>query len=119
MDVLNELISPALFTDKNLHALVVGRMVNISLEHGNSAASCFAYVWAGAVLRANFGDYPAGFQLRQARPRPRGAERTGPLQGARLRGVFGTLIAPWTRHFRHGLPTAAARLRNGAGSAAT
>ena len=63
MDVLNELISPAVLTDKNLHALVVGRMVNLSLENGNSDASCFAYVWAGGILGANFGNYSACFSF--------------------------------------------------------
>jgi len=35
MDVLAELLPPALFTDTNLHCLVIARMANVSLEHGN------------------------------------------------------------------------------------
>ena len=35
MDVLTSLVTPALFTDENLRCLVIGRMGNLSLEHGN------------------------------------------------------------------------------------
>jgi predicted ATPase len=34
-------------------------MVNLSLEHGNSDASCYAYPLLGAVLGSEFGDYRA------------------------------------------------------------
>ena len=51
---LIEIVMPAMFTDENLHALVVCRMVNLSLEHGNSDASCFAYVSLGMLAGAAF-----------------------------------------------------------------
>ena len=38
-------LSAALFCDENLSPLVICCMVNLSLEHGNSGGSCFAYVW--------------------------------------------------------------------------
>jgi predicted ATPase len=44
LDVLTEIVTPAFFTDQNLCALVLCRMVNLSLEHGNCDASCYAYV---------------------------------------------------------------------------
>src|SRR6266852_5230214 len=46
-DVLTKVVPPALFTDPNLLSLVICRMVNLSLEHGNSDGSCFAYVFLG------------------------------------------------------------------------
>ena len=63
MDVLTAVVSPALFTDENLLCLVICRMANLSLEHGNSDASCFAYVWLGMLLGPRFGDYRAGFRF--------------------------------------------------------
>ena len=45
--------------------LVICRMVNLSLEHGNSDASCFAYVWLGMIAGPHFGDYQAGFRFGQ------------------------------------------------------
>ena len=40
LDVLTKVVPPALFTDENLYSLAICRMVNLSLEHGNSDASC-------------------------------------------------------------------------------
>jgi predicted ATPase len=52
MDVLSEVVTPALFCDENLSSLVICRMVNLSLEHGNSDGSCFAYVMVCRHSRA-------------------------------------------------------------------
>ena len=38
---MNDVVPPALFTDRNLLSLVICRMVNLSLEHGNSDAIVF------------------------------------------------------------------------------
>src|SRR5260370_8192621 len=61
MDVLAKVMPPALFTDKNLQCLVLGRMANLSLEYGNCDGSCLGYVWLGGVLGTFFGDYRPGF----------------------------------------------------------
>ena len=83
MDVLTALVAPAWHADPNLRSLVIGRAVNLSLEHGNSDASCYAYsvlsTVLGAVLRRVQGRIP----IRPARPRPRGT-RARPLQGPRV-----------------------------------
>src|SRR5712692_1378448 len=63
MDVLNAVVAPALWTDENLFCLVICRMANLSLEHGNSDGSCFAYVCLGMLLGHRFGNYPAGFSF--------------------------------------------------------
>jgi predicted ATPase len=49
LDVLVEVLSAELFCDENLSSLVICRMVNLSLEHGNSGGSCFAYVWFAII----------------------------------------------------------------------
>ena len=65
IDVLAEVVTPALFYDENLSSLVICRMVNLSLQHGNSDASCFAYVWFGIMkLVRRFGNYKGGFRIR-------------------------------------------------------
>ena len=77
-------VAPALFTDENLRCLVIGRMANLSLEHGNSDASCLAYALLGTVLgpdsattRRGIGFGKLGLDLvRKA--------RVGPLQGSCL-----------------------------------
>ncbi|HEX3482692.1 MAG TPA: AAA family ATPase, partial [Kofleriaceae bacterium] len=65
MDVLALAQSPVLFTDKKLHSLVICRMVNLSIEHGNSDGSGIGYAWLGALLRPRFGNHWAGIRFGQ------------------------------------------------------
>src|SRR5260221_9099689 len=67
MDVLAKVMPPALFTDKNLQCLVLGRMANLSLEYGNCDGSCLGYVWLGGGLGTFFGGYPAGVRFGKLR----------------------------------------------------
>ena len=101
LDVLTEVVTPALFTDEDLLALVICRMVNISLEHGNSDGSCFAYVWLGMIAGPHFDNYDAGFQfgrLGYELVEKRGLHRFQ----ARTYMSFGNLVMPWTRHVETG-----------------
>ena len=101
LDVLTEAVTPALFTDDNLLSLVICRMVNLSLEHGNSDGSCFAYVWLGMIAGPHFGNYEAGFrfgQLGYDLVEKRGLQRFQ----ARTYMSFGNLVMPWTRHVKTG-----------------
>ena len=101
LDLLTRVVPPALFTDANLLSLVTCRMVNLSLERGNSDGSCFAYVWLGVIAGPHFGNYKAGFrfgrlgyELIEKRGLKRFQARTGM--------VFGNLVVPWTKHVRVG-----------------
>jgi PAS domain S-box-containing protein len=101
LNVLTEVVTPALFTDKNLLSLVICRMVNLSLEHGNSDGSCFAYVWLGMILGPHFGDYETGFRfgrLGYDLVEKRGLHR----YQARAYMSFGNLVMPWTKHIQTG-----------------
>jgi PAS domain S-box-containing protein len=99
MDVLTVLVSPAWYIDDNLRRLIIGRMANLSLEYGNSDASCLAYTVLGTVLGPDFGDYAAGYrfvQLGLDLVERRGLDRFK----ARVYLGFGN----WTRHVRAGRP---------------
>jgi PAS domain S-box-containing protein len=101
MDVLSAVVSPALFTDENLLCLVICRMANLSLEHGNSDGSCFAYVWLGMILGPHFGDYMAGFRFGKLGldlVEHRGLRR----YEARVYLIFGHRVIPWTQPIRNG-----------------
>src|SRR6202021_1208915 len=63
LDVLTEVVTPALFTDRNLLSLVICRMVNLSLEHGNSDGSCFAFVFLAMIAGPHFDEYEGGFKF--------------------------------------------------------
>jgi PAS domain S-box-containing protein len=101
MDVLAQVMSCPFFTDMNLRCLVLGRMANLSLEHGNCDASCYAYVWLGMTLGPHFGDYGAGFRFGKLSVdlvEKRGLDRFK----ARVEVSFGYRVIPWTRHLRTG-----------------
>ena len=105
MDVLTSLVTPALFTDENLRCLVIGRMGNLSLEHGNSDTSCYAYTAVGNVLG-----------LTSATTRPVSASASSGLTWSEQPGMdrlkarvylaFGNLAKPSPRHVRTGRPLA-------------
>jgi predicted ATPase len=101
LDVLTEVVTPALFTDRNLLSLVICRMVNLSLERGNSDGSCFAYVWLGMIAGPHFDNYEAGFRF--GRLGYELVERRGLHRyQARTYMSFGNLVMPWMRHVRTG-----------------
>jgi len=105
MDVLASLVTPALFTDQNLRCLVIGRMGNVSLEHGNCDTSPYAYTAVGTVLGPYLGNYKAGFRFGQLGldlvEQP-GMERLK----ARVYLAFGNLSKSSPRHVRIGRPLA-------------
>jgi PAS domain S-box-containing protein len=97
LDVLTKGVGPAHFTDQNLSSLVVCRMVNLSLEHGNSDGTCVAYIFLGMIAGPHFGNYKAGFQfgrLGYELVEKRGLKRFQ----ARTYLAFGSHIMPWTKH---------------------
>jgi predicted ATPase/signal transduction histidine kinase len=102
MDVLALSQSPVLFTDEKLHSLVICRMVNLSLEHGNSDGSGVGYAWLGAFLRPRFGNPDAGIRFGQLGLDL--VENRGLLRWkARVYLDFGIVITPWSRHLRTGI----------------
>ena len=101
MDVLTAVLAPAALTDPDLLFLVACRMANLSLEHGNSDGSCFAYAWLADLLRARFGNYRAGFsfgKLGLDLVEQRGLRRFE----ARVYLMFG-IASLWTQPARYGL----------------
>ncbi|WP_437719082.1 AAA family ATPase [Sorangium sp. So ce448] len=99
IDVLMSGEPSASLTDANLFCLMIGRIANLSLEHGNSDGACMAYAWVGMALGAYFGDYRAGFRFGKLGLDL--TEKPGPPRfKARVDFVFWYLINPWNRHMR-------------------
>src|SRR5215831_11453579 len=99
MDVLTKVMIAAMNMDLNLYGLVICRMVNLSLEHGNTDASVFAYVCVGAIAGLVFGNHKAGYRfgrLGYDLVERRGFKRFQ----ARAYLDFVVLIIPWTKHLR-------------------
>ncbi|WP_338053872.1 trifunctional serine/threonine-protein kinase/ATP-binding protein/sensor histidine kinase [Tardiphaga robiniae] len=101
LDVYTEFTTSAMFTDGNLHDLLLCRMVCLSLEHGNSEASCVAYASLGLLAGPHFGNYGAGYQLGKLGYDL--VERHGwQRYQARVYLRFGNGVIPWTRHVKTG-----------------
>ena len=102
MDVFAEVATLAAFIDANFLALVICRMVSLSLEHGNCDASSLAYVYVCMVAGPRFGNYEAGIRfgtLACNLLEQRGLHR----YRARTYNAFGTVIIPWTTHIKTAL----------------
>ncbi|SIO48674.1 PAS domain S-box-containing protein [Bradyrhizobium erythrophlei] len=100
MDVLTRIMSAVFIADENLSSLVICRMINLSLEHGNSDASCFAYVWFAIIAGPRFGNYKAGWnfgRLGYELVEKRGLTR----YQARTYMCFGNMVLPWMEHIRN------------------
>jgi predicted ATPase/GAF domain-containing protein len=99
LDVLTKGLEPAHFTDENLSSLLICRMVNLSLEHGNSDGSCVAYVYLGMIAGPEFDNYKVGFRF--GRLGHELAEKRGLRRfQARTNLAFGSHVMPWTKHVR-------------------
>ncbi len=100
LDVLIRIVPPAAFTDANLPSLVFCRAVNLSLEHGNSDASCYAYAQLATVLGPHLGDYQTGFRF--GRLGYELAERRGLRRYQARTFLQRGYLMLWTRHVRFG-----------------
>jgi transcriptional regulator with GAF, ATPase, and Fis domain/predicted ATPase len=103
MDVLCMMVPPAIETDMNLAGLVIARMANLSIEHGNTDASCYAYVLLNMVVGQRFGDHSSGYRFGQLSVDLIEQRRLKRFE-SRVVLCFGTTIVPWARPIRTGLP---------------
>jgi predicted ATPase/two-component sensor histidine kinase len=99
LDVLTPALPVAIFTDENLTALMLCKMVNLSLEYGNCDASCFAYVILASVLGPYFGDAAAGFRFGKLASDMVEKPGLGRYK-ARVSAAFAIRVNPWTKHVR-------------------
>jgi PAS domain S-box-containing protein len=101
MNVLTEVVTPAVFFDERLSSFLICRMVGLSLEHGNTDASCFAYVWFAIIARSQFGNYHDAFRF--GRLGYELVERRGlRTYEARTFMSFGNIVIPSIKHAQEG-----------------
>jgi len=101
LQVLADLIPPALFTSPHLPNLIALHIAHISFEHGVTDASCYGYICVSEVAR-RADDFPQGFgfaELALHLVDARGFAR----YKARVHMLFG-LVQSWTRPVRDALP---------------
>ena len=101
LDVFTEIVTPSILFDEHLSTLVVCRLVTLSLEHGNSDAACFAYVWLAMFAGARLNNYKDGArfgQLGYDLVEKRGLVR----YQARTYMSLGAMVIPWSQHVAAG-----------------
>jgi PAS domain S-box-containing protein len=101
LDVFTEIVTPSILFDEHLSTLIVCRLVTLSLEHGNSDAGAFAYVWLAMFAGPRLGDYRQGFRFGQL-----GfdlVEKQGLTRyQARTWMSVGAMVMPWMGHASSG-----------------
>jgi PAS domain S-box-containing protein len=102
-EVLSEVVTPAMFFDREFFLKVACRMVSHTVEHGNSDGACYAYVTLAVLAGPRLGNYDAGFRLAElgyelAKEPGRAPHR----HRARVFLIFGGLVMPWSKHVRCG-----------------
>ncbi|WP_213804241.1 sigma 54-interacting transcriptional regulator [Granulicella sp. dw_53] len=97
MEVFVEVSPTARFADENLHHILLLRVANFSLEHGNCDASCYSYACLTKVLGHRFGDFRSGYlfgKLGVELAEQKGLDRFK----ARVFMCFGALVLPWMKN---------------------
>jgi predicted ATPase/signal transduction histidine kinase len=103
MELLASLQTPAFFGDQDLWLYCVGRLLNLSLEHGRSASTSLGYVSYAAAIQELTGDYRRAYQI----------GRIGLAMAARLGDAgmecrcvasFVASVAPWREPIGESFP---------------
>jgi PAS domain S-box-containing protein len=100
LDVLAEFLTTAMFFDQDLCAFVICRMMNLTVEHGNSDASCLAYVWLGIIAGPRFGNYEGAFRFGQLGYDL--MERRGLKRYEARNCLCFEMVVTWTKHASRG-----------------
>ncbi|MEG4059233.1 MULTISPECIES: serine/threonine-protein kinase PknK, partial [unclassified Microcoleus] len=103
MQILMNMTGPAYFTDQDLLALTTLKMVNLSIQYGNSDVSPHGYAFWGILAGSRLGDYEAGYQFGIL-----AIDLNEKLNNFKLickvSNLFAGLIGHWRSHMRTNLP---------------
>jgi len=102
-ELLGAIAAPAYLVSQNLFVLLALRHVRLSLEHGNSRFSPYAYAVHGLVLSAVLDD-PASGQRFSHLALELATRFQDPMQYARALYLHSSFIAHWTQSARAGIP---------------
>ncbi|MDY7036947.1 MAG: PAS domain S-box protein, partial [Thermodesulfobacteriota bacterium] len=92
--------------------LIVLKLVNLSLKHGNSIYSPFAYAAFGVILCGRLGEIETGYGFGEMALKLIDKFHTEVLK-AKIYYVFGDMINHWKNHYREDLPYLLESYRSG------
>ena len=99
INLLMRVFGIAYSESQEFSALVVSKMLNLTLRYGNADVSAYAYGIYGLLLRAGFGAYRSAYQLGLLGVRLSERVNNSILRG-RCNFVMGTLHNHWVHHAR-------------------
>ncbi|AWG45992.1 MULTISPECIES: AAA family ATPase [unclassified Massilia] len=103
MRLLSLLGPPAYFSGSEVLTFLVTRSTNLSLLHGPSLFSAYAYVFYGAIHNARTGEYDVGHAFGKLALAL--AQRFGNrAEESRTLEVFGLVVQVWRERLHHSLP---------------
>lgn len=100
-EVLNRLVLSAVYQDANLHKVLIALLVALSIEYGNTAASCVGYISFARMLITDLEDYNAALNFGQLSLDLVGRKGFSAFK-ARVYFSYGTGISSWASHLRIG-----------------
>ena len=103
MRLLMNITGPAYFVDQDLLALISLKMVNLSLEYGNSDVSAHGYAFWGFLAGARLVDYEVGYEFGLLSMKLNEKFQNVNL-ACKVFNMFGGLINPWRSHLKKGIP---------------
>jgi len=103
MKLLMNLTAPAYFVDQDLLALISLKMVNLSLENGNSDLSAHGYAFWGFLAGARLVDYERGYEFGKLAMRLNEQFNNINLV-SKVCDMLGGHISPWRSHLRQSIP---------------
>ncbi|MBN1209986.1 MAG: AAA family ATPase [Myxococcaceae bacterium] len=102
MRLLANLGSPAFFYDQELFSFIRTRMINLTLQHGNTPDSSLAYVSYGMIFEEATGDYATGHAF--GRLGVELARRCGAWLECRALSLFASYVNHWRAPLRSNVP---------------
>ena len=115
MRLMMNLTTQTYIADQEWFPLIATKMVSLTLRHGNSRVSAFAYGYLGVILGTFRGDYQTGRQLGDLSLAL--AERLQePKLYCKLYWILGGLNNHWARPIRSNIPLLRKSIEHGLGS---
>jgi predicted ATPase/signal transduction histidine kinase len=102
MKILISLAAPAYLNNLDLWTLIMLKMINISLQYGNTKESAFAYSAYGLLIGSAFNDYETGYQFGQLAFKVNEKFQDLSLSG-KIYFMFGAFINHWKQHVKEDL----------------
>lgn len=103
MKILENATPGAYFTNQDLMALMVLKMIQLSLDHGFTASTTFAFATFGLMLGSGFGDFKSGHEFGELAVNLSN-RFNNTANKAKIYQLFANFINHWTKPLKSDLP---------------